>query len=392
MAIANITNNILTDSGVATSSLLTTSAAASTYLALAGGTLTGALGGTSALFSGNVGVSTSSALSLLSVGGAGYAGRAITAIANNADYAVTFRQDNASGGGLQIFTTNTSLGSDYIYGGDSVSVKFRITQTGSATFNSSIQAGSFINSNSNITSANTGFGNSGGFIINYGATAGSKSWRLANDLAAFGDFAIQQSTTQTGSTYSNILYLGASGAATFSSSVTTNANNYFNNTGGRAFDATSDGVLMAKNGGAHNIIFGDGNVRYYSLFTPSGAATMSIRNFSTSLDMLTFTTVGVATFTSSVTATSFFESSDIRLKTLIQDNYQTKGIGEITPKLYTKNGKVELGYYAQDFIGVLDNAVSKGSDDMLSLSYREVLVAKVYALEQEIKELKAKMN
>lgn len=99
-----------------------------------------------------------------------------------------------------------------------------------------------------------------------------------------------------------------------------------------------------------------------------------------------------ATFSSSVTATSFFESSDSRLKTLIQDNYQTKGIASITPKLYTKNGKVELGYYAQDFVGVLDSAVSKGEDDMLSLSYREVLVAKVYALEQEIKELKAKLN
>jgi hypothetical protein len=99
---------------------------------------------------------------------------------------------------------------------------------------------------------------------------------------------------------------------------------------------------------------------------------------------------GAATFSSSVTATSFFESSDSRLKTLIQDNYQTKGIASITPKLYTKNGKVELGYYAQDFVGILDSAVSKGSDDMLSLSYREVLVAKVYALEQEIKELKAK--
>ena len=101
---------------------------------------------------------------------------------------------------------------------------------------------------------------------------------------------------------------------------------------------------------------------------------------------------GVALFSSSVTATSFFESSDSRLKTLIQDNYQTKGIASITPKLYTKNGKVELGYYAQDFVGVLDSAVSKGSDDMLSLSYREVHTAKIYALEQEIKELKAKMN
>ena len=77
MAIANITNNILTDSGVATSSLqptisLTTTgtsgaatftsntlnipnygSALSGYLPLTGGTLTGTLGGTSASFSGN---------------------------------------------------------------------------------------------------------------------------------------------------------------------------------------------------------------------------------------------------------------------------------------------------------------------------------------------------
>jgi hypothetical protein len=92
----------------------------------------------------------------------------------------------------------------------------------------------------------------------------------------------------------------------------------------------------------------------------------------------------------SILATGFFESSDSRLKTLIQDNYQTKGIASITPKLYTKNGKVELGYYAQDFVGILDSAVSKGSDDMLSLSYREVHTAKIYALEQRIKELENK--
>ena len=93
-----------------------------------------------------------------------------------------------------------------------------------------------------------------------------------------------------------------------------------------------------------------------------------------------------------VYAGGYFEGSDKRIKTLIEDNYQTKGIESITPKLYTKNGKVELGYYAQDLIGVLDSAISKGDNDMLSLSYREVHTAKIYALEQEIKELKAKLK
>ena len=145
-----------------------------------------------------------------------------------------------------------------------------------------------------------------------------------------------------------------------------------------------------------NFDFTSGNIgRIASVKTTSGGSQLQFLVYNTSgtdVNALSIASTGAATFSSSVTATSFFESSDSRLKTLIQDNYQTKGIASITPKLYTKNGKVELGYYAQDFVGILDSAVSKGSDEMLSLSYREVLVAKVYALEQEIKDLKAKMN
>jgi hypothetical protein len=142
--------------------------------------------------------------------------------------------------------------------------------------------------------------------------------------------------------------------------------------------------LVVSNGGAEGLEIGTGYVSNKTLiqaYNRSGAT----------YNQLDFAATAFS-FNNSVTATSFFESSDSRLKTLIQDNYQTKGIASITPKLYTKNGKVELGYYAQDLVGVLDSAVSKGDDNMLNLSYREVHTAKIYALEQEIKELKAKMN
>ena len=140
-------------------------------------------------------------------------------------------------------------------------------------------------------------------------------------------------------------------------------------------------------------ISGSGTAGYITRYTGSGSTigNSGLYDDGTTVSLISRALSGSsASFGSSVTATSFFESSDSRLKTLIQDNYQTKGIASITPKLYTKNGKVELGYYAQDFVGILDSAVSKGSDDMLSLSYREVLVAKVYALEQRIKELETK--
>jgi hypothetical protein len=93
---------------------------------------------------------------------------------------------------------------------------------------------------------------------------------------------------------------------------------------------------------------------------------------------------------SSVTATSFFESSDSTLKTLIADKYQAKGIDSVVAKLYIKNGKEELGYFAQDLQGVLPSAVSKGSDGLLNLSYREVHTAKIAYLEEKIKQLEKK--
>jgi hypothetical protein len=85
---------------------------------------------------------------------------------------------------------------------------------------------------------------------------------------------------------------------------------------------------------------------------------------------------------------SFFETSDATIKTLVQDDYQAKGIDSVVAKLYIKNGKQELGYFAQDLQGILPSAVNKGSDGLLNLSYREVHTAKIAYLEEEIRQIK----
>jgi hypothetical protein len=122
--------------------------------------------------------------------------------------------------------------------------------------------------------------------------------------------------------------------------------------------------------------------------TFSGAVTISSSTASTSTTTGALIVTGGIGAGGSIYAASFFESSDKRVKTLIEDNFQAKGIETIIPKLYTKNDKVELGYYAQDVQGILNSAVSEDEKGMLSLSYREVHTAKIYALELEIKELK----
>ena len=62
-------------------------------------------------------------------------------------------------------------------------------------------------------------------------------------------------------------------------------------------------------------------------------------------------------------------------------------------KIYiTKEGKEELGYFAQDFEGVLDSAILKDKDGVLSLSYRQIHTAKIASLEKRIAELEAKLK
>jgi hypothetical protein len=148
------------------------------------------------------------------------------------------------------------------------------------------------------------------------------------------------------------------------------------------------GVLQFGNNGQNTVLIGNTNTGGYLDFrtncnsesTASGSISLRLNSNAT------------AEFYSSVTATAFFESSDATIKTLITDNYQTKGIESVVAKLYTKNGKEELGYYAQDVQGILPSAVSKGTDGLLSLSYREVHTAKIARLEKELEELKAKLN
>jgi hypothetical protein len=97
-------------------------------------------------------------------------------------------------------------------------------------------------------------------------------------------------------------------------------------------------------------------------------------------------------FDSSVNATAFYETSDMRLKTLIEENYIPVGIENVKAKLYEKNGKKEVGYFAQDLEGVLDSALSINDEGYFNLSYREVHTAKIAALEKEVRELKEQLK
>jgi hypothetical protein len=135
--------------------------------------------------------------------------------------------------------------------------RLTILATGAATFSSS------------VTASNGAFGAVGGFIVNFSANAASRSWRLINDINSFGDFQIQQSTTQTGSTYANVLAFTSTGAATFSSDVTIGASSQLYLTSGDLRYNSNAGFGIVSQNGTRLVSIQNG------AFGVTGAATFS---------------------------------------------------------------------------------------------------------------------
>lgn len=92
-----------------------------------------------------------------------------------------------------------------------------------------------------------------------------------------------------------------------------------------------------------------------------------------------------------ITASGGFFNSDIRLKDLIDYDYNVSDIKPIT--YLWKDGrddKKHVGYSAQEVQKIMPYAVNEGTDGMLSVNYVEVLVAKIAQMEKEIELLKSK--
>ena len=104
------------------------------------------------------------------------------------------------------------------------------------------------------------------------------------------------------------------------------------------------------------------------------------------------TIAGTLGVSGAITASGFFESSDARLKTIVDENYRVDSIVSIKPKFYQKNGKFEAGYIAQEVQEIYSHAVSLGVDGYLSLSYGQIHTLKIAALEDSIDEIKKKIQ
>ncbi len=177
--------------------------------------------------------------------------------------------------------------------------------------------------------------------------------------------------------------------------------------GGLSVSASIVAVGISLSNNAGGITLNRDNTSSYSTIlyqtASSGQWYVGMRENNGTNDYITFSvtagnvmrlsqTTGTATFISSVTATGFFESSDKRLKTIVEETYDSDAIFNIKPKTYIKEGRKEIGYFAQDFENILSSSVSVNDAGYLSLSYTQVHTAKISVIEDEVDVLKNRVS
>jgi hypothetical protein len=325
-----------------------------------------------------------------------------------------YRTDNAiftqlyDGGNANGFVLDNRNGEGFSFQSAGTN-QLRIANTGAATFSNNVGIGVAPATNLHVQGASVSYGqlrflntsSSGETSINIGRTNQTleQRWTIGQGVAGIGDSfgfytgGSSRVNLQTngnvviGTTSDNGARLQVSGTVSINGGINTyhvvsiKSSNALTYGGLGVYSSSNDRFINMQHTGTEGFIETEN----------AGSGVMTPLSFKTGgTTRLTIASTGAATFSSSVTATSFFESSDATLKTLIADNYQAKGIDSVVAKLYIKNGKEELGYFAQDLQDVLPSAVSKGSDGLLNLSYREVHTAKIAYLEERIKQLEKK--
>lgn len=251
------------------STYLTTSAAASTYLALTGGTLTGALNGTSATFTGDLTLSSSNPRLYL------------TDTDNNPDY----------------FISNTD-GTFTIYDVTNSTSRFTIGTTGNGTFGGNLTVGQIIRSggtSSQFLKAD-GSVDSTGYLPLAGGTLTGALFATSASFSGYVGF---------GGNTSPLAEIDVTGAGRFSSTITANGATLTGALSGTSASfsssVTASGTLVANAGGGQ-IQIGGGSTTS-GIFQGTATNNLFIGDWNTATKGLTINvSSGAATFSSSVTA------------------------------------------------------------------------------------------
>lgn len=335
----------------------------SAYLPLTGGTLTGALSGTSFYFSGSGGI------------GAANAGEGKLYIRS---------ESTANLPSLTIYKNVFDNSSEDIFriqsfeNGVGIRTVFKVQATGGARMEGQLSLGSTITNGTytyTLPSATGTLALTSALSSYLPLSGGTLTGALTGTSASFsgnGAFGTSSGNLEVGySAFQNAYKLDVNGTGRFSGNLSVQATD-----GNRILD------LRAGANDRLSFIYASSVMQMHS---NNG---LSLRlGVAQGTDGLTIASGGAATFSSSVTATGFFESSSILLKDIISRD------GDVAYFKWKnkQDDKVHIGYIAEEV--QLSNPDQVNSDgEYLAVNYIELLVQKVRDLEKEIQLLKGKIN
>jgi len=291
---------------------------------------------------------------------------------------------------------------------------FTIASTGAATFSSSVTAGgAFISSMGNSTqiflsnSATTGYQyatiSNTGANLNFGIER-STGGALSNGSLAYASLIQTSNSTalQFGTNNNIRATIDASGNVGINTSTPMTFGGFTNLTI-RSSSASNQAAIFLLNStetirgswysnGATQVNFGTAS-SHPLVFDTNDAERMRITSGGNVLIGTTTDATGKLQVNGTIYATGFYESSDIRFKNILETNPNINLSGIDVIKFTRKDNdanQVRYGYSAQQVQSILPDAVT--GTDFLNVNYLDIHTLKIAQLEQEIKELKAKMN
>jgi hypothetical protein len=193
---------------------------------------------------------------------------------------------------------------------------------------------------------------------------------------------------ENGSSYKDLMFktgattrltIASTGAATFSGQIIANANNGAISVSGTGYSINPTNMLIGRYTSTRGYIQVPTNGTFE--IWDGGTSTIAIFN----------ETGKTSTFYGSVTATGFFESSSIKGKNIIATN-PLLALDIDVIKYTRKNDEskdIRYGYSAEQIHSLMPELTDK---DVTAVKYLDVHTILISQLQQEIKELKAKMN
>lgn len=289
--------------------------------------------------------------------------------------------------------------------GTTLSASF--TDTITSVFN---RTGDIVLTSSDVTTA-LGFTpynatNPSGYTTNLGTVTSVGGTGTVSGLTLTGTVTTSGNLTLGGTL--SLTSLNVTTALGFTPYNATNPNNYItigdarggltlttSGTSGAASYTSSTGVLNIPQyqSGVTSIIAGTGIT--ISPTNGLGNVTISVSSSGTTPSLVQVCAVGSNASGYNITADAFFESSDIRLKTVLGENPDVD-LSKLDVIKYLRTthdkDKIRYGYSAQDLYDLCPDLVNKDLDGYLSVNYTDAHTLLILSLQKRIEELERKLN